>query len=178
MLNTTMQLDSIVLQIMSLAPCMLAIVAEAAEACWPLQVLFLALRMQLDGIVPQIMSLPPHMLEEKPSDPVTGKSWSYPPTYFMHMALDHATAQRVSADIAVIKSKQVGCMQNPTDFGTGPIRHVHSVQCSSSEMFTRQRSVASAPFCHLETLNTDVSNLVRGSTSTYHPGRWYVLTKQ
>ncbi|CAK0738447.1 hypothetical protein CVIRNUC_001044 [Coccomyxa viridis] len=69
-------------------------------------VLLLALRMQLDGIVPQIMSLPPHMLEGTPSDPVSGKSWGYPPTYFMHMALDHATAQRVSADIAAIKSKQ------------------------------------------------------------------------
>ena len=76
----------------------------------PLQVLLLALRMQLDGIVPQIMSLSAHMLEEKPLDPATGKSWSYPPTYFMHMALDQGTAQQVSADIAVIKSKQVGCM--------------------------------------------------------------------
>ena len=94
---------------------MLAGVPENAQICWPLQVLFLALRMQLDGIVPQIMSLPPHMLEEKPSDPASGKSWSYPPTYFMHMALDHATAQRVSADIAVIKSKQVGCMRKPMD---------------------------------------------------------------
>ena len=94
---------------------MLAGVPEDAQVCWPLQVLFLALRMQLDGIVPQIMSLPPHMLEEKPSDPVSGKSWSYPPTYFMHMALDHATAQRVSADIAVIKGKQVGCMRKPMD---------------------------------------------------------------
>ncbi len=63
--------------------------------------------MQLDGIVPQIMSLPPLMLEGKPSDPLTGKTWSYPPTYFMHMELDRATAQRVTADINVLKSKQV-----------------------------------------------------------------------
>ena len=53
------------------------------------------------------MSLPPHMLEEKPSDPVSGKAWGYPPTYFMHMELDRATAQRVTADIAVLKNKQV-----------------------------------------------------------------------
>jgi hypothetical protein len=71
------------------------------------QVLFLALRMQLDGIVPQIMSLPPHMLEEKPSDPVSGKAWGYPPTYFMHMELDRATAQRVTADVTVLKHMQV-----------------------------------------------------------------------
>ena len=96
-------------------PQMLAGVPEDAQVCWALQVLLLALRMQLDGIVPQVMSLPPHMLEGTPSDPVSGKSWGYPPTYFMHMALDHATAQRVSADIAAIKSKQVGCMQKPMD---------------------------------------------------------------
>ena len=96
-------------------PQMLAGVPEDAQVCWALQVLLLALRMQLDGIVPQIMSLPPHMLEGTPSDPVSGKSWGYPPTYFMHMALDHATAQRVSADIAAIKSKQVSCMRKPMD---------------------------------------------------------------
>ena len=48
---------------------MLARVSEDAQICWPLQVLFLALRMQLDGIVPQIMSLLPHMLKQKPLDP-------------------------------------------------------------------------------------------------------------
>lgn len=80
---------------------------HAASSSLLQQVLFLALRMQLDGIVPQIMSLPPHMLEEKPSDPVSGKTWGYPPTYFMHMELDRATAQRVTADITVLKNKQV-----------------------------------------------------------------------
>ncbi|CAL8463648.1 g3182 [Coccomyxa elongata] len=69
-------------------------------------VLFLALRMPLDGIVPQIMSLPPHMLEAKPTDPAAGKSWTYPPVYFVHMELDRATAQRVTADINVLKTKQ------------------------------------------------------------------------
>lgn len=70
------------------------------------QVLFLALRMPLDGIVPQIMSLPPHMLEAKPMDPAAGKTWTYPPVYFVHMELDRATAQRVTADINVLKTKQ------------------------------------------------------------------------
>lgn len=37
-----------------------------------------------------------------------GKTWSYPATYFMHMELDRATAQRVTADINVLKTKQVG----------------------------------------------------------------------
>ena len=68
--------------------------------------MFLALRMQLDGIVPQIMSAPPQMLEQKPQDPVSGKTWGYPPTYFMHMELDQLNAQRVSADISVLKTKQ------------------------------------------------------------------------
>jgi hypothetical protein len=71
------------------------------------KVLFLALRMPLDGIVPQIMSLPPHMLEAKPADPVAGRSWQYPPVYFVHMEMDRATAQRVAADINVLKTKQV-----------------------------------------------------------------------
>ena len=70
------------------------------------QVLFLAMRMPLDGIVPQIMSLPPHMLEVKPTDPAAGKSWTYPPVYFVHMELDRATAQRVTADINILKTKQ------------------------------------------------------------------------
>lgn len=83
--------------------------SQPCESCCGTQVLCLALRMQLDGIVPQIMSLPPHMLEDKPSDPATGKTWAYPPTYFMHMELDRATAQRVTADITVLKSKQVLC---------------------------------------------------------------------
>ena len=65
------------------------------------------MRMQLDGIVPQIMSAPPQMLEQKPLDPLSGKSWSYPPTYFMHMELDQVNAERVTADIGVLKSKQV-----------------------------------------------------------------------
>ena len=125
---------------------MLANVVEALPICCPLQVLFLALRMQLDGIVPQIMSLPPHMLEEKPLDPATGKSWSYPPTYFMHMALDHATAQRVSADIAVIKSKQVGCTQTPVDSSIKPIHLGTSCAYCSSGISTKQLSAASAPF--------------------------------
>ncbi len=72
-----------------------------------MQVLFLAMRMPLDGIVPQIMSLPPHMLEAKPTDPAAGKSWTYPPVYFVHMELDRATAQRVTADINILKTKQV-----------------------------------------------------------------------
>ena len=100
--------------------------------------------MQLDGIVPQIMSLPPHMLEEKPSDPATGKSWSYPPTYFMHMALDHATAQRVSADIAVIKSKQVGCMQRPMGLHCTTVSDM-SCTYTSSKTSTKQVLAASAP---------------------------------
>ena len=65
------------------------------------------MRMQLDGVVPQIMSAPPQMLEQKPTDPLSGKTWSYPPTYFMHMELDRANAERVTADIGVLKSKQV-----------------------------------------------------------------------
>ena len=81
---------------------------EVRHNAWCMwQVLFLALRMQLDGIVPQIMSAPPQMLEQKPVDPATGKTWSYPPTYFMHMELDQYSAQRVSADISVLKTKQV-----------------------------------------------------------------------
>ena len=62
--------------------------------------------MPLDGIVPQIMSLPPHMLEAKPTNPAAGKSWTYPPVYFVHMELDRATVQRVTADINVLKTKQ------------------------------------------------------------------------
>ena len=65
------------------------------------------MRMQLDGIVPQIMSAPPQLLEQKPLDLLSGKSWSYPPTYFMHMELDQVNAERVSADISVLKTKQV-----------------------------------------------------------------------
>lgn len=36
-----------------------------------------------------------------------GKTWTYPPTYFVHMELDRATVQRVTADINVLKTKQV-----------------------------------------------------------------------
>ena len=71
------------------------------------------MRMQLDGIVPQILSAPPQMLEQKPLDPLSGKTWSYPPTYFMHMELDQVNAQRVTADIAVLKTKQVGSLAVP-----------------------------------------------------------------
>ncbi len=35
-----------------------------------------------------------------------GKAWTFPPTYFVHMEQDRANAQRVTADIAVLKSKQ------------------------------------------------------------------------
>ena len=36
-----------------------------------------------------------------------GKStWTYPPTFFVHMELDRANAERVTADIGVLKSKQ------------------------------------------------------------------------
>ena len=115
--------------------------------------------MQLDGIVPQIMSLPPHMLEEKPLDPATGKSWGYPPTYFMHMALDHATAQRVSADIAVIKSKQVGCMQAPMDLRIHPSLCVRTLALMHSQSSVLLRRLPGDP-------EHQRRKLMRGSLST------------
>lgn len=86
------------------------------------------MRMQLDGIVPQIMSLPPHMLEAKPTDPSAAKTWQYPPVYFMHMELDRATAQRVTADINVLKTKQV--------------KHSHSWEVHTDSAIPSNRSCA------------------------------------
>ena len=155
-----------------------ASVAGDPQICKFLQVLFLALRMQLDGIVPQIMSLPPHMLEEKPLDPATGKSWSYPPTYFMHMALDHATAQRVSADIAVLKSKQVGCIQKPMDSCIAPIYLVHPVHAIALKHSQSSFLLPQHLLCHLRTLNTRRKVSGEGLDCLYHASQWYLLSAQ
>ena len=68
--------------------------------------LHLAQRVPLDGVIPVIMGVQPGLLENKPHAVDLSKSWPFPPTFFIHMARDDATAQLVALDITTLK-KQV-----------------------------------------------------------------------
>jgi len=70
-------------------------------------VIFLAQSVPLDGAIPVIAAVPPVALEARPRAADSSKTWPFPPTFFVHMERDEATAQGVAANLAALK-KQVG----------------------------------------------------------------------